>query len=80
MSKCKEEICLCVDQFVEDDFLRKVFDVVHGGDRSHLIVGFEGFRDAFTLSHLCGETLHHFVGLPVDLLQMGVQGGKSILS
>ncbi len=30
---------------MEDDFLRTVFDVVHGGNPSHLIFGFEGLRD-----------------------------------
>lgn len=64
---------LCINQIVETDFLGAIVDVVHGIDQSHLVVGFENFCDAFGVSHLGGEALHHLVGLAVDLLQVGVE-------
>ena len=63
---------LCVDEIPQHDFFRTVFDAVHDGNPSHLITGFEGFSHAFGLGHLGGEALHHLVGLPVDILQVGV--------
>ena len=68
-----ESNLLCVDQVVQDDLLGAVVDVVHGPHPGHLVAGFEGFGDALALGHLGGEALQHFVGLAVDLLQVGVE-------
>ena len=65
--------CLSKHNISQHNFFCPIFNAVHSPDPSHLVVGFEGFGDAFALGHLGGEALHHLVGLAVDLLQVGVE-------
>ena len=67
------DLCLCVDQVVEDEFLGAVNYAVHGADPCHLVGGLELLGDALCFGHLGGQKLHHLIGLAVHFLQMGVQ-------
>ena len=64
---------LCVNQFVQDNFFGPRLDVIHGANPGHLVGGLELLGDAFGFGHLDGQALHHFIGLAVYLLQVGVQ-------
>ena len=44
---------LLVDQFLEDDFLCTVADVVHGSDPCQLLLRLQALVDAFFLCHSC---------------------------
>lgn len=55
------------------DFCRYVTDIVHPSNPFHLILCFELFGYALTLSHLFYQPKKHFLSLPVDFGKMSVQ-------
>jgi hypothetical protein len=64
---------LCVDQFAEHDFLRRIADIVHFPDPFHLIFCLEPLRDTLTLCHLLNQPRKQILCLLVDVDKVGIQ-------
>lgn len=63
---------LPIDQFVEDDFLCPVADVIYGSDPYQLIVCVQLLIDVLFLCHLCYKPIEFCSCLSVDVSKVTV--------
>ena len=64
---------LLIDQFVKNDFLRTVADIVHTTHPFHLVGCFERFGHALLLCHSVNDGFHTLIAGLVDFGQMREQ-------
>ena len=64
---------LSQNQFLMDYLLRAAADTVHSAHPFHLVGGFQALGDIFVFRYVAYKLREHFIGLPVDILYVGVQ-------
>ena len=59
---------LFMDQLLQDDFLRRIPDIIHRPHPGHLIIGFEFLGDALCCGHLLGQQFHLGISSGINLI------------